>query len=110
MGPDDGTKPAPDPALERTQDRRGLAVAEVAEPSRQVDPEGFDHLPEAGAPCPSRQLADLGLAPVQRLRRNPPPGWRLAGCEAKAQELAAGRLVHRALAGVHPKLEPPGHE
>ena len=70
--------------LERTQDRRGLTVAEVAEPSRQVDPERLDHLPKAGAVCPPRQLPDLCLASDQRLRRDPPPGWRLAGREAEA--------------------------
>jgi hypothetical protein len=89
LHPGDRSQPPPDPLLKHAQDRRGLAVAEVAEPTDQVDPEILDHLLKADATCPSRQLPDPLLEPGQGLRRDPPPGWLLPGGEAEAQELAA---------------------
>src|SRR5438045_1824057 len=47
--PGDGAQPSPGPLVEFTQHRRGLAEAEVAAPSGEIDGQPLDDLREAVA-------------------------------------------------------------
>src|SRR5262249_58219283 len=62
--PDDGAQPPPGPFIKFAQYRRGLAEAEVAAPSAQIDGQFLDDLRTA---CPARspvQLPAFSLPPI----------------------------------------------
>src|SRR5215813_9410528 len=107
--PDDGAQPPPGPLVKCAQHRRGLAEAEVAAPSYEVDGQLFDDLRQA---CPARAprpFPNSRFEAGERLRRNPSP--RLSpNREAEAQELANARLGNRALGLVDLELKPFGQE
>src|SRR6266851_1986131 len=60
--PGDGAQPSPGPLVKLTQHRRGLAEAEVAAPSAEVDGQLLDDLREAFASGTARQLPHSGGA------------------------------------------------
>src|SRR6195256_1065944 len=84
--PDDGAQPSPGPFIKCAQHRRGLAEAEVAAPSDQVDGQLLNDLHKASAARAPRQLPNLRFEASERLRRNA-ASRRLLTCEAEAQEL-----------------------
>src|ERR1700716_1489099 len=107
--PDDGAQPSPGPLVKVAQHRRGLAEAEVAAPSDQVDGQLLDDLREAPASGAARQFPYPTSEPGQRLRCDAPP--RLCPTrEAEAQELALARWGDRPLRLVAPELEASGQE
>src|SRR5258705_1170506 len=71
--PDDGAQPSPGPLVKVAQHRRGLAEAEVAAPSDQVDGQLLDDLREAPASGAARQFPYPTSEPGQRLRCDAPP-------------------------------------
>src|ERR1700704_6221708 len=64
--PDDGAQPSPGPLVKVAQHRRGLAEAEVAAPSDQVDGQLLDDLREAPASGAARQFPYPTSEPGQR--------------------------------------------
>src|SRR3981189_172640 len=85
--PDDGAQPSPGPLVKVAQHRRGLAEAEVAAPSDQVDGQLLDDLREAPASGAARQFPYPTSQPVEPSVFPPLPRVHPTR-EAEAQELA----------------------
>jgi len=68
--PGDGAQPSPDRLIKFAQHRRGLAEAEVAAPSDQIDGQLLDNLREASTTRAPRELPNLCVPPVKLKPRN----------------------------------------
>src|SRR5712691_6445586 len=71
--PGDGAQPPPGPLIKCAQHRRGLAEAEVAAPSDQIDGQLLDDLREASPARAPGQFPNPCFEAGERLRRDAPP-------------------------------------
>src|SRR5262249_48689805 len=96
LPPQSSPKPQPDPACKVSQQHRRFAEAEIAAPAPHIGDQFLHRRLHADALCPSRDLPNSCLKPIQSLRRN------------GTLDLCTGRKGKSAL-GRNPTAYPKGH-